>query len=99
MSHDPHGDCTGQAGCDSHNKARAQLWFCQSCGTVGALMVRPGEDVMSVVYRMGDQHTGVSPDCGKGAMMLQSIVPENIREDQVLCLPVKCVHDAVEDSK
>jgi hypothetical protein len=42
---------------------------------------------MNVIHRMGDQHRGVSPDCGQGSLMLQSICPENIHKDQVLRLP------------
>lgn len=58
-----------------------QLWFCDDCGTIGALKLKDHEDVMSVIHRMGDQHKEVAPKCQRGTMMLQSIVPENLYGD------------------
>ena len=63
---------------------KPQLWYCEQCGILGALMYKEHDDVMSVVYAMGDQHREASPVCKNGAMGLRSIVPENIREPFIL---------------
>jgi hypothetical protein len=63
---------------------KPQLWYCEFCGVMGALMYAPGSDAMSVVFGMGDQHREASPGCENKAMGLRSIVVENIREPFIL---------------
>lgn len=64
--------------------AKPQLWYCEMCGVLGALMFQERDDVMSVVHAMGDQHREASPSCENEAMGLRSIVVENIHEPFIL---------------
>ena len=63
---------------------KPEIWYCEACGVMGALMYDAGEDVMSVVYALGSQHREASPGCEGSARGLRSIVVENIREPFVL---------------
>lgn len=63
---------------------KPQLWYCEMCGIMGALMYEERDDVMSVVHGMGDQHREASPGCENGAVGLRSIVVENIREPFIM---------------
>jgi len=63
---------------------KPQLWYCEMCGILGALMYKEDQDVMGVVYAMGDQHRKASPDCDNGALGLRSLVIENIKEPFIL---------------
>lgn len=63
---------------------KPQLWYCESCGILGALMYEERDDVMSVVSAMGTQHRQASPECENGAYGLRSLIPENIKEPFIL---------------
>jgi len=65
---------------------KPQLWYCERCGVLGAVMYELHADVMSVVHAMGDHHREASPGCSNGPMGLMSIVPENIRKPMI-CRP------------
>lgn len=61
-----------------------QLWYCELCGVLGAILYDGHGDVMSVVSALGTQHREASPGCSNGARGLRSIVVENIREPFIL---------------
>lgn len=61
-----------------------QLWYCEMCGVMGALMFKAGDGVMSVFHALGNQHREASPDCPNGSMGLRTIVVENIREPFIM---------------
>ena len=65
---------------------KPQLWWCERCGTLGATMFEDHADVMTVIYQMGDQHAGATPECPVSAMGLKSLCIENIHEPFVLKL-------------
>ena len=59
---------------------KAQMWWCERCGALGAVLHEDHADVMSVVYALGGQHTKTIPQCPIDATHLRAIVPENIKE-------------------
>lgn len=63
---------------------KPQLWYCESCGALGAVMYDQGTDVMSILHTMAGQHKKASHDCETETMALRVIVPENIAEAFVL---------------
>lgn len=65
---------------------KTQLWWCQVCGTLGAVRHTDKADVMSVVHDQSDQHRKAAPLCPNSGMMLRSICPENIKEPFTLTL-------------
>ncbi len=44
-------------------KRTDQEWTCDKCGVNGIVYVWVGQDVMSVVNRIRDQHKELSPEC------------------------------------
>ena len=63
---------------------KPQLWYCETCGVMGAAMYEEHADVMYVVNAMGNQHRQASPKCENGVMGLPTIVVEDIREPFVM---------------
>lgn len=59
---------------------KVQMWWCERCGTLGAVLHEDRADVMSVVYALGDQHSKAAPQCPMNAMGLRSIIPDKITE-------------------
>lgn len=82
MSHEPHGDCTGQAGCNTANAPVPQIWFCEKCCTVGVVMYRPDEDAWSVGNKVRAAHLKYRPKCRYSERV---IVVENLKTDAILC--------------
>lgn len=63
---------------------KPQIWYCEVCGVLGAVMFEDGAGVMSVIHAMDDQHKRVSPGCNLDVLRLRSIVPEEIRGEFVI---------------
>jgi len=59
---------------------KTQLWWCEVCGTLGAVRHTDKADVMSVLHDQGAQHRKAAPLCSNHMMYLRSIVPENVKE-------------------
>ena len=59
---------------------KVQMWWCERCGALGAVLHEDHADVMSVVYALGGQHAKTTPQCPIDATHLRVIVPENIKE-------------------
>jgi len=69
---------------------KSQVWFCEKCGVIGAIMFLENSDVMSVVHMMGNQHRQAAPGCQESEYRLRSIHPEYIQSSVVLLSPKFC---------
>lgn len=68
---------------------RRQIWFCEGCRAIGAVVYALHDDVMAVAWKVRDQHEAASAAADIACSLdARVILPENIRESGVILPPL-----------
>lgn len=59
-----------------------QLWYCEVCGMIGAVVFEKSTDFFSAATLVRDQHNNQASDDCPGSS--RAIVPENIKESMII---------------
>jgi len=59
---------------------KPQVWFCEVCRALGAVMYEEHADAMSVMYQVLDAHQEASPSCKEQPRIL---VLDNVTKDEI----------------
>ena len=54
------------------------IWFCESCGVIGAIGTSSMEEGLTIRGRISDEHKTFSPDCPVNPDAIRSFSPPNI---------------------